>query len=771
LSSSQRIHGQVLHKVRTQSLVFRVSNSLTLFHFIFLLIYLFRCGSTLHDTPAAAPPPTNSNVCSKCHFANAPNARFCGGCGSGLAPGTTSASASALEAERRKLEEARAALEREKRDAERRAKELEQARVEAEREAERLRRDAEARTRELERARLEAERETERLRREREEAERDAANLRREQAEASAAAAAAQRKREEEELRRQQDDERRRLRDEEDKRRAAAAAASAAATAAAEEAAAAKKREEDEAAAAAAEARRAREDEIRKKKEDVEKRKQELEETRRKRLEDEREKQAAAAKAQREQLEREKQHHADKIERKLSEKKIEPVATAAAAAADTYQYVPGQADGLKSALQTSAAVPSSPPRVSPRAPTQQYATIPLKPKEAPKLPPGWEQHTTDDGEVYYYNEALDESSWVLPSGSGGRWTRHLDDNGDVYFYNPVTDESKWELSPEDEALLDEDNTEAVFETAPVIPSVPLHALPARPATSTAKPLPQRAQHMQLPPGPVPAAPKRDAAKPTAAAAATTATAPTTSAPLPSSPKLGARPPTEKKKSLFGKLKQSFRGSEKRSNGSAVVSAPTPAATTAAAAGARGSPPAAPTAAQAEKNKGKLRKWAKYRRSLEKAQVGLSDYVVRYKGDEGGDGDSAVDVSAELAKTEKELAAARDMQTKFAVMYASNPTERAKLEAEIEELSLKVEQLKAQNAPPDLSGDELLQAALRAPVVARCRAKWKYDVVYDGELGFEEGDVIEVIEKVDDTWWHGRLKNRAGMFSKDFVTEI
>lgn len=65
----------------------------------------------------------------------------------------------------------------------------------------------------------------------------------------------------------------------------------------------------------------------------------------------------------------------------------------------------------------------------------------------------------------------------------------------------------------------------------------------------------------------------------------------------------------------------------------------------------------------------------------------------------------------------------------------------------------MEQLKAQNAPPDLSGDELLQAALRAPVVARCRAKWKYDVVYDGELGFEEGDVIEVIEKVDDTWWH------------------
>lgn len=668
------------------------------------------------------------------------------------------------------MEEARAALEREKRDAERRARELEAARVEAEREAERLRRETDVRARELERVRVEAERETERLRREREEAERDAANLRRAAAEHAEATA---RKQREDDEKRRQDDERRR-RDEDDKRQADAKRREEETKRREEEAkrreeeakkreeeaeaAAAKNREDDE---AAAEARRVREEEIRRKKEDVEKRKQELEESRRKRLEDERDKQAAAAKAQREQLEREKSRHAAKIERKLSEKKIESP-PAANATSDTYQVAPGQGDGLKLAMQNSAtsAMPSSPPRVSPR---QQYATIPLKPKEAPKLPPGWEQHTTEEGEVYYYNESLDESSWVLPTGSGGRWTRHLDENGDVYFYNPVTDESKWELTPEDEALLDEeDDSDAVFEAAPAA----VNALPQGLPVKTTKPLPQRSPHQMLPPGPVPAAPKRsDGAKPAGAASPppTTATATPTGAPLPSSPKLGARPPTEKKKSLFGMLKKSIKG-DKKSNGSAI-SPPTPAV-------ARGSPPSTAAETQAEKNKGKLRKWAKYRRSLEKAQVGLSDYVVRYKGDEGGsETDSSVDVNAELAKTEKELAAARDMQSKFAVMYASNPAERAKLEAEIEELSLKVEQLKAHAGPPDLSADELLQAALRAPVVARCRAKWKYDVVYDGELGFEEGDVIEVIEKVDDTWWHGRLKNRAGMFSKDFVTEI
>jgi outer membrane protein assembly factor BamB len=80
------------------------------------------------------------------------------------------------------------------------------------------------------------------------------------------------------------------------------------------------------------------------------------------------------------------------------------------------------------------------------------------------LPPGWAQHTTDDGDVYYYNASTDESRWTLPSGAGGRcvrarvelantdahtvarWTRHVDDNGDVYYYNATTDESKWELT-------------------------------------------------------------------------------------------------------------------------------------------------------------------------------------------------------------------------------------------------------------------------------------------------------------------------------------
>ena len=95
----------------------------------------------------------------------------------------------------------------------------------------------------------------------------------------------------------------------------------------------------------------------------------------------------------------------------------------------------------------------------------------------------------------------------------------------------------------------------------------------------------------------------------------------------------------------------------------------------------------------------MRKWAKYRRSLEKAQVGLTDYVVRYKGDEASDSAaersdrattngtrvgstnaSPEQVAAELAKVEKDLANAKDLRQRFAVMYASQPAERERMES-------------------------------------------------------------------------------------------
>ena len=46
-----------------------------------------------------------------------------------------------------------------------------------------------------------------------------------------------------------------------------------------------------------------------------------------------------------------------------------------------------------------------------------------------------------------------------------------------------------------------------------------------------------------------------------------------------------------------------------------------------------------------------------------------------------------------------------------------------------------------------------------------------EAMYDGELEFKEGDVIEVVEKVSEEWWHGRLEGRAGMFATTYVEEV
>lgn len=58
--------------------------------------------------------------------------------------------------------------------------------------------------------------------------------------------------------------------------------------------------------------------------------------------------------------------------------------------------------------------------------------------------------------------------------------------------------------------------------------------------------------------------------------------------------------------------------------------------------------------------------------------------------------------------------------------------------------------------------------MRGSVTRRCVGKWDYDAQFDGELSFKEGDTIEIIERVDDVWIHGRLNGRSGMFAATYV---
>lgn len=63
----------------------------------------------------------------------------------------------------------------------------------------------------------------------------------------------------------------------------------------------------------------------------------------------------------------------------------------------------------------------------------------------------WEELTDDQGNVYYYNAATQETTWTKP-GSGD-WVTYTTDDGREYYYNEKTQETTWEkpgeLTPEE----------------------------------------------------------------------------------------------------------------------------------------------------------------------------------------------------------------------------------------------------------------------------------------------------------------------------------
>ncbi|XP_006824971.1 E3 ubiquitin-protein ligase SH3RF1-like [Saccoglossus kowalevskii] len=41
---------------------------------------------------------------------------------------------------------------------------------------------------------------------------------------------------------------------------------------------------------------------------------------------------------------------------------------------------------------------------------------------------------------------------------------------------------------------------------------------------------------------------------------------------------------------------------------------------------------------------------------------------------------------------------------------------------------------------------------------------------NGDLGFQKGDIITVLDKVDDNWWRGQIGNTTGIFPVTYVQE-
>ena len=55
-----------------------------------------------------------------------------------------------------------------------------------------------------------------------------------------------------------------------------------------------------------------------------------------------------------------------------------------------------------------------------------------------------------------------------------------------------------------------------------------------------------------------------------------------------------------------------------------------------------------------------------------------------------------------------------------------------------------------------------------PIVTRVRALHTFEPTEAGELAFEKGDIIKVVDRNYKDWWRGQLKGRTGIFPVNYV---
>jgi signal transducing adaptor molecule len=62
-------------------------------------------------------------------------------------------------------------------------------------------------------------------------------------------------------------------------------------------------------------------------------------------------------------------------------------------------------------------------------------------------------------------------------------------------------------------------------------------------------------------------------------------------------------------------------------------------------------------------------------------------------------------------------------------------------------------------------------AEKGNIVTRVRALHTFEPTEPGELAFEKGDIIKVVDRGYKDWWRGQLKVRTGIFPVNYVVCI